>query len=45
MIAETYLAPNRTIGDLRDMMLGKGMDPLRVFSEACREELQRFGSA
>jgi len=43
MIVETYLEPNKTISELRNMLLGEGMDPLQEFSEACREELQRFG--
>jgi hypothetical protein len=39
-IVDTYSAPNRTIPELRDM-LSKGLvlDPLRQFSEACREDL------
>ncbi|HME71474.1 MAG TPA: hypothetical protein VKM54_16625 [Myxococcota bacterium] len=45
MIVETYLAPNKTISELRNMLLGEGMDPLQEFSEACRDELQRFGPA
>jgi|SRR5271157_1224527 len=43
IIEETYLAPNRTINEVREMIRGNGFDPLRAFSEACREELQRFG--
>jgi len=38
LIIETYLAPNRTFADLADLI--KEMDPLRAFSEACRNELQ-----
>jgi hypothetical protein len=37
---DTYFAPNKTIRDLREMMRsGTGIDPLRDFSEAAREEL------
>ena len=37
-IVETYAAPNRTIRDAADSVNGGGLDPLRDFSEACREE-------
>jgi hypothetical protein len=43
MIVNTYLAPNKTFPELRDMVNSGAMDPLRDFSEACREELGRFG--
>jgi NAD-specific glutamate dehydrogenase len=39
-IVETYLAPNRTLRDLVDMLGSEPMDPLRGFSEACRDELR-----
>ena len=42
MIVNTYLAPNKTFPELRDMVNSGAIDPLRDFSEACREELQRF---
>ena len=42
MIVNTYLAPNKTFPELRDMVNSGTIDPLRDFSEACREELQRF---
>jgi hypothetical protein len=42
MIVNTYLAPNKTFPELRDMVNSGAMDPLRDFSEACREELQRL---
>lgn len=39
-IIETYLAPNRTVADLREIVKGgRGVDPLKDFSEAAREEL------
>ena len=43
MIVDTYLAPNKTFPELRDMVNRGALDPLRDFSEACREELGRFG--
>ena len=39
-IIATYLAPNKDLRELRDMLKSEGMDPLRGFSEACREELR-----
>ena len=42
MIVNTYLAPNKTFPELRDMVNSGTIDPLRDFSEACREELQRL---
>jgi hypothetical protein len=39
MIVNTYFLPNKTVTDLRDMMGSDALDPLRAFSEACREEL------
>ena len=42
MIVNTYLAPNKTFPELRDMVNSGAIDPLRDFSEACREELQRL---
>jgi len=38
LLIETYLSPNRTFVELPDLI--NEMDPLRVFSEACRHELQ-----
>ena len=43
IIVDAYLAPNITIEEMRDNWIGKHVDPLRDFSEACRQELQRFG--
>jgi len=38
---DTYFAPNKTIRELHDLMKsGSGIDPLRDFSEAAREELR-----
>ncbi len=37
---ETYFAPNKTIAELHDVMKsGTGIDPLKEFGEAAREEL------
>jgi hypothetical protein len=42
-ILETYSAPNRTVADLRELVKGGGgVDPLRDFAEAAREELRPF---
>jgi hypothetical protein len=40
-ILETYSAPNRTVADLRTLVKD-GIDPLRDFAEAAREELRPF---
>jgi hypothetical protein len=43
-IIDTYFAPNRTLADLRELVkTGGGVDPLKAFSEAAREELHAFG--
>ena len=42
MIVNTYLEPNKTFPELRDMVNSGAIDPLRDFSEACREEIQRL---
>ena len=39
VIIDTYLAPNRTFRDVAEFM-DNHMDPLRDFSNACREELR-----
>src|SRR3984885_9961114 len=42
-IVETYYAPNRTVADLRELTrTGQGIDPLKDFSAAAREELHAF---
>ena len=40
VIIETYLAPNKTFGDLPAFFADSAMDPLRDFSSACRNELR-----
>ena len=42
---DTYFAPNKTIRELHELMKsGAGIDPLKEFSEAAREELRAFTS-
>ena len=37
----TYFAPNKTIQELHELVKsGAGMDPLKDFAEAAREELR-----
>lgn len=43
IIIDTYLAPNITMEEMRENWIGRHVDPLRDFSEACRQELQTFG--
>ncbi len=43
VIIETYLAPNKTFVDVREILDNDAMDPLRDFSSACREELRERG--
>jgi hypothetical protein len=45
VIVETYLAPNKTFRDVVEFLDNDAMDPLRAFSNACREELRGRGSA
>ncbi len=41
LILDTYLAPNRTFKELRDLMTaGDGIDPLKEFSLAARKEIE-----
>jgi hypothetical protein len=39
-IVDTYLAPNKTFLDLREMIKSGSVDLLREFSEACRAEFE-----
>ena len=39
-IVDTYLEPNKTFPELQEMANSRLIDPLRNFSEACREEFQ-----
>jgi hypothetical protein len=40
-LVDTYFAPNKTFPELRAMIGSPAMDPLRAFSEKCREDLNR----
>ncbi len=42
-IIETYRAPNKTFRDLQGVVNSDAIDPLRAFSEACRDELRSSG--
>jgi hypothetical protein len=44
MIVDTYFSPNKSLPELRAMMASDTLDPLRDFSEACREELDTLTS-
>jgi hypothetical protein len=41
LIIDTYFEPNVTLRELRDAVEGNRFDPIRQFSEACREDLSR----
>jgi hypothetical protein len=42
-IIDTYFAPNHSVRELRDLIKsGAGIDPLKEFSEAAREEVGMF---
>ena len=43
IIVDGYLAPNITMEEMRANWIERHVDPLRDFSEACRQELQTFG--
>src|SRR6185295_15372935 len=43
IIIDAYLAPNITLEEMRANWIAGHVDPLRDFSEACRQELQTFG--
>ena len=43
MVIDTYLAPNKTFRDVVELKENGALDPLKEFSEACREELRKFG--
>jgi hypothetical protein len=44
-IADTYAAPKKTFPELPEMLHKDAVDPLREFSEACRDEFEALGSA
>lgn len=39
LIVDAYLAPNKSLPELRELMISGKLDALRRFSEACRAEL------
>ncbi|HEY2527329.1 MAG TPA: hypothetical protein VGJ20_05150 [Xanthobacteraceae bacterium] len=43
IIIDAYLSPNMSLEEVRNTWIDRHIDPLRDFSEACREELQIFG--
>ena len=45
VIIETYLAPNKTFREVVEIVDNDAMNPLRAFSNACREELRGRGSS
>jgi hypothetical protein len=45
MVVDTYVLPNKTLPELRAMVESGALDPLREFSEACREELRALTNA
>ena len=45
VIIEMYLAPNKTFRDVVELVDNDAMNPLREFSNACREELWGHGSS
>ena len=40
LIVDTYFTPNKTFSDVRELLNGHAVNPLRSFSEECRAELQ-----
>jgi hypothetical protein len=40
VIIETYLAPNKGFSDVKELLNANAVNPLREFSNACREELR-----
>ena len=45
-IIDTYFSPNHSVRELRDLIkAGAGIDPLKDFSEAAREEVSVFTAA
>jgi hypothetical protein len=43
IIVDAYASPNITMEEMRANWIDRDVDPLRDFSEACREELRTFG--
>jgi hypothetical protein len=38
VIIETYLAPNKTFRHVKEILHNEAMNPLRKFSNACRDQ-------
>jgi hypothetical protein len=43
MVLDTYFAPNKSFSEIHHMANTGNLDPLRAFSEACREEFRDAG--
>jgi len=43
MILNTYFAPNKDFSEIQHMVNTGALDPLRAFSEACRDEFREAG--
>jgi hypothetical protein len=43
-IIDTYLAPNKTFRDVIQLKESGALEPLKEFSEACRDELRKFNT-
>jgi hypothetical protein len=41
-IVDTYLEPNKTFLEVHELLRRDAMDPLREFSETCRQELESW---
>jgi hypothetical protein len=44
LILDTYFEPNKSLGEIRSSAVDQRVEPLRHFSEACRDELRPFES-
>jgi hypothetical protein len=44
LVVNTYLGPNRTLREFPETLRSTALDPMREFSDVCREELQRLGA-
>ena len=40
LIIDTYFTPNKTFSEVRELINGHAVNPLRAFSEECRAELR-----
>jgi len=43
MVLNTYFAPNKDFSEIQHLANTGSLDPLRAFSEACREEFREAG--